>query len=131
MLTMNTIAEGEHERRRRLEGDMGSPERHIEVIDGLNRFARINAGHSMKVVMQLGGPTCNVVVAVSKIVKVKGLIDRGELTQNGKPSSLSASLIKILLSSLSQNLPELKGITEIGASTFYRLFRGTKILRSV
>jgi hypothetical protein len=114
----------ERERRRALgihasgmrpKDQMPPPERIEEVRDAVKRFAIVNAGHAMKSVEGMGGPN---VFASSRLGAPKS--ERGLIAQNSE-EGLSDGLLKVMLSSLSENVPSLKDCTAIGSSTYERV----------
>ena len=114
----------ERERRRALgihasgmrpKDQMPPPERIEEVRDAVKRFAIVNAGHAIQSVEGMGGPK---VVASSRYGAPK--TERGLIARNSE-EGLSGALLKVMLSSLSENVPSLKDCTAIGPSTYERV----------
>jgi hypothetical protein len=96
---------------------MPTPERIEEVRDSVKRFAIINAGHAMKSVHEMGGPTVFDRIAHTGAPKT----ERGLIARNGE--ELSNGLVKVMLSSLSENVPYVKDCTAIGHSTYMRVMK--------
>ena len=92
------------------------PERIEEVRDSVKCFVKINSGHAIKCVHEMGGP--NVLTSSDKGAPKT---ERGLITRNGE--ELSNGLVKVMLSSLSQNVPSLKNCTAIGHSTYMRVMK--------
>jgi hypothetical protein len=109
-------ARGTHTAGMRPKDQMPPPERHIEVRDSVKRFSIINSGHAMKSVNGMGGPNVVASSGAGAPKSERGLIDR-------KYEGLSNSLLKVMLSSLSKNVPYLKDCTTIGASSFERVMK--------
>ena len=106
---------GIHASGMRPKDQMPPPERIGEVRDAVKRFAIVNAGHAMKSVEGMGGPN---VFASSRLGAPK--TERGLIAQNTE-EGLSDGLLKVMLSSLSENVPSLKDCTAIGSSTYERV----------
>jgi hypothetical protein len=110
-------ARGIHTSGARPKDQMPPPERIEEVRDAVKRFAIVNAGHAIQSVEGMGGPK---VVASSRYGAPK--TERGLIARNSE-EGLSGALLKVMLSSLSQNVPSLKDCTAIGPSTYERVMK--------